>query len=53
MIELLANPNAGDGTEHPGMHLIYIEEIYYILKTKVKEAVTFIHIDQIMCTINI
>ena len=28
MIEqLLANPYAGDGTEHPDMHLIYMEEI--------------------------
>ena len=26
MIEqLLANPYAGDGTEHPDMHLIYVE----------------------------
>ena len=28
MIEqLLPNPYAGDGTEHPDMHLIYVEEI--------------------------
>ena len=28
MIEqLLANPYAGDGTEHPDMHLIYAEQI--------------------------
>ena len=28
MIEqLLANPHAGDGTEHPDMHLIYVEQI--------------------------
>ena len=28
MIEqLLANPCAGDGTEHPDMHLIYVDEI--------------------------
>ena len=28
MIEqLLANPYAGDGTEHPDMHLIYVEQI--------------------------
>ena len=28
MIEqLLANFYAGDGTEHPDMHLIYVEEI--------------------------
>ena len=28
MIEqLLANPYAGDGTEHPNMHLIYVDEI--------------------------
>ena len=28
MIEqLLANPYAGDGTEHPDMHLIYVDEI--------------------------
>ena len=29
MIEqLLANPYAGDGTKHPDMHLIYVEEIF-------------------------
>ena len=29
MIEqLLANPYVGDGTEHPDMHLIYVEEIH-------------------------
>ena len=29
MIEqLLANPYAGDGTEHPDTHLIYVEQIY-------------------------
>jgi len=28
MIEqLLANPYVGDGTEHPDMHLIYVEQI--------------------------
>ena len=28
MIEqLLVNPYAGDGTEHPDMHLIYVDEI--------------------------
>ena len=25
--QLLANPYAGDVTEHPGMHLIYVDEI--------------------------
>ena len=25
--KLLANPYTGDGTEHPDMHLIYVEEI--------------------------
>ena len=25
--QLLANPYAGDGTEHPDMHLIYVEQI--------------------------
>ena len=25
--QLLANPYAGDGTEHPDMHLIYVDEI--------------------------
>ena len=24
--QLLANPYAGDGTEHPDMHLIYVDE---------------------------
>ena len=33
MIEqLLANPYGGDGTEHPGMHLIYVEEICGLFK---------------------
>ena len=33
MIEqLLANPYAGDGTEHPDMHLIYVDEICGLLK---------------------
>ena len=33
MIEqLLPNPYAGDGTEHPDMHLIYVEEICGLFK---------------------
>ena len=33
MIEkLLANPYAGDGTEHPNMHLIYVEQICGLFK---------------------
>ena len=33
MIEqLLANPYAGDGTEHPDMNLIYVDEIYGLFK---------------------
>ena len=33
MIEqLLANPYVGDGTEHPDMHLIYVEQICGLLK---------------------
>ena len=33
MIEqLLDNPFAGDGTEHPDMHLIYVEEICGLVK---------------------
>ena len=33
MIEqLLANPYAGDGIEHPDMHLIYVEEICGLFK---------------------
>ena len=33
MIEqLLANPYAGDGTEHPDMHLIYVEQICGLLQ---------------------
>ena len=33
MIEkLLANPYAGDGTEHPDMHLIYVEEFCGLFK---------------------
>ena len=32
MIEqLLANPYAGDGTEHPDMHLIYVEKNLWIV----------------------
>ena len=33
MIEqLLANPYAGDGTEHPDMHLIYVDKICGLFK---------------------
>ena len=33
MIEqLLSNPYAGDGTEHPDMHLIYVEQICGLFK---------------------
>ena len=33
MIEqLLANPYAGDGTKHPDMHLIYVDEICGLFK---------------------
>jgi len=33
MIEkLLANPYAGDGTVHPDMHLIYVDEVYGLFK---------------------
>ena len=33
MIEqLLANPYAGDGTEHPAMYLIYVDEICGLFK---------------------
>ena len=33
MIEqLLANPYAGDGIEHPHMHLIYVKEICGLFK---------------------
>ena len=33
MIEqLLANPYAGDGTEHPDMHLIHVDEICGLFK---------------------
>ena len=33
MIEqLLDNPYAGDGTEHPDMHLIYVEQICGLFK---------------------
>ena len=36
MIEqLLANPYAGDGPEHPDMHLIYVEEICGCLSLQV------------------
>ena len=33
MIEkLLANPYAGDGTLHPNMHLIYVDEVCGLFK---------------------
>ena len=33
MIEkLLANPFAGDGTLHPDLHLIYVDEVYGLFK---------------------
>ena len=33
MIEqLLANTYAGDGTEHPDMHLVYVEQICELFK---------------------
>ena len=33
MIEqLLANPYGGDGTEHPDMHLIHVEQICGLFK---------------------
>ena len=36
MIEqLLANPYAGDGTEHPDMRLIYVEQICGLLSWQV------------------
>jgi hypothetical protein len=36
MIEkLLGNPDAGDGTVHPDMHLIYVEEICRLFKLAV------------------
>ena len=30
--QLLANPYAGDGIEHPDMHLIYVEQICGLFK---------------------
>ena len=30
--QLLANPYAGDGTEHPDMHLIYVDEFCGLFK---------------------
>ena len=30
--QLLANPYGGDGTEHPDMHLIYVDEICGLFK---------------------
>ena len=33
MIEkLLANPSTGDGTLHPDMHLIYVDEVWGLFK---------------------
>ena len=32
MEKLLANPYAGDGTEHPDMHLVYVEQICGLFK---------------------
>ena len=31
-VNLLANPYAGDGTKHPDMHLIYVEQICGLFK---------------------
>ena len=42
MIEkLLANPYAGDGTLHPGMHLIYVVEVcgFFMLASMPKDVV--------------
>ena len=33
--QLLANPYAGDGTKHPDMHLIYLDEICGLFKLAV------------------
>ena len=30
--QLLVNPYAWDGTEHPDMHLIYVDEIFRLFK---------------------
>ena len=30
--QLLANPYVGDGTKHPDMHLIYVDEICGLFK---------------------
>ena len=30
--QLLANPYAGDGTKHPDMHLLYVDEICGLFK---------------------
>jgi hypothetical protein len=30
--QLLANPYAGDGTEHPDMHLLYVDKICGLFK---------------------
>ena len=33
--QLLANPYAGDGTEHPDMHMIYVEQFVDCLSLQV------------------
>ena len=32
IVKLLANPFAGDGTLHPHMHLIYVDEVCGLFK---------------------
>ena len=32
IVQVLANPYAGDETEHPDMHLIYVEQICGLFK---------------------
>ena len=40
MIEkLLANPYAGDGTLHPNLHLIYVDEVCGLFKLKAYHGV--------------
>ena len=36
--QLLANPYAGDGTEHPDMHLIYVEQFVDCLSLQVYQG---------------
>ena len=40
IVQQLANPYAGDGTKHPDMHLIYVEQICGFVSLQVYPKMT-------------